>query len=839
LSRGDPVSRAVFNLASDRVTIHEYAITVSASGESASKTASRTMPEKIQTYRITSAHVIVVTVANIYIFPRATWSAATALAVIPLDYYAHQLLVRNGYVYFGARQGNRISVLDAGNPRAPKQVGSFSLTRPLIRMASDGNRIYVLQGECSEANGKRNSGCDAIPDLLTYTTTRHDKYVATSFTTATAASPTLVATKALSHTHIDDLVPVNNQIYLYSHGDGYGAGSDAHFIRVRGQSHDELPGTFIAETAFDEPQRQQGDLAVSGQYVFIWTDRHLEAYRTDSATVATNVGQSLTCGAGLCVDAIYDMQVVGDYLYIFDYFHSFMVFDISGVLDGSNDGGYSGTENILQVGGWGGVTSYGGLVSGAYAYVISSTGLILLDISDPTAPVEVTTIDVSAIDLAVEGGVLYVSTEDAGLQIYELSRPSAFRTGIRYQEASGVVGQFDIGREHLFATQGDQIISWKIATTSSEVDPFVMLTSGLDMPYNGTLRVFDDKLWVSGQSGWNGACGGSETCLQIYDASYINETAMASRLRELNNPATKTNPFNTDGADCSSDVDCCGWQYCSWDSDLSKNVCKTGSVPIIRKVVKGPGTEYFALVRGSDGGQDRMGQPNDGIYTFSWDDQYSDPVRRTTTTDDGILAGHDGACNLTNPDATGIYDILWKDGVLYIAGSYLSATRATRWSDDEFLQWTGDTWSVNKTRGDGDNLCAHQLAASGSLLYVLGDTSDSTSCIEDWRLTRTGSTVSYTSRTLWVFDISDPMNPVQISQTDLPHQVDSMAVSGNWGYFPEERSGETIIMDIFDPTAPVPYGAYQTTGINSSVMVYGPDVFVNGENTGIRSIDGR
>jgi hypothetical protein len=73
------------------------------------------------------------------------------------------------------------------------------------------------------------------------------------------------------------------------------------------------------------------------------------------------------------------------------------------------------------------------VVSGHYAYVTNNgfnyslyrqvTGLMVLDVSDPTSPVVVGTVPSGGGPLSVEGGIAYVSNSQDGVEVFDVSNP--------------------------------------------------------------------------------------------------------------------------------------------------------------------------------------------------------------------------------------------------------------------------------------------------------------------------------------------------------------------------------------------------------------------------------
>ena len=201
-----------------------------------------------------------------------------------------------------------------------------------------------------------------------------------------------------------------------------------------------------------------------------------------------------------------------------------------------------------------------------------------------------------------------------------------------------------------------------------------------------------------------------------------------------------------------------------------------------------------------------------------------------------ISSGSDGTCGFDIPEANKFIDILWAHGVLYMLGGTLSGVLASSHESDDFLQWNGNENQFFSTRGSTNNLCGAALAVSGHFLYVLGFMeTDLTLC--DYR--NSSGINDNDGNTLWVFDITNPIAPEEVSITSLDTRTADMALSGNYIYFSSETSDGIVIVNISDRSNPILVGAFASPGENSQIETYGGAVYINGVSTGINVIDGR
>ncbi|OGQ91015.1 MAG: hypothetical protein A2289_00915 [Deltaproteobacteria bacterium RIFOXYA12_FULL_58_15] len=316
------------------------------------------------------------------------WQDATGIT-LPLRANHHQLLVNNGFVYTASRQStgvDRIEIIDATDPTKPTTLSGFSMEAfpPVLGMVADGNRIYVLQGECdracSEQNGRRNCDCFGQASVKTFSISRNDMSGASAMSAA-PRTPITVSNVALPFNGVGDLMVWENQLLVYANHDtdGNATPDEAHLLRLVGAQPWGVPGTVVSDSLLgpsiplggamlSEPDWNTGiqdpyfGLATSGSYVFV----HKRGDRTNCgsslsrqiialklvADDAVLVGPEQdapfanTFEVGSTRDdcvwtSVRDMQIVGNYLYVFENGKNdgggLRIYDISAVINGSND----------------------------------------------------------------------------------------------------------------------------------------------------------------------------------------------------------------------------------------------------------------------------------------------------------------------------------------------------------------------------------------------------------------------------------------------------------------------------------------------------------------------
>jgi hypothetical protein len=153
------------------------------------------------------------------------------------------------------------------------------------------------------------------------------------------------------------------------------------------------------------------DVEVVGNYAYV-ADYYsgLQIIDISNPTTPTLKGNYDTSGYA------YGVQVVGNYAYVADYYSGLQIIDISNPTTPTLKGNYDTSD-----------LAFGVQVVGNYAYVADfNSGLQIIDISNPSTPTLKGNYDTSglAIDVQVVGNYAYVTDYDSGLQIIDISNPT-------------------------------------------------------------------------------------------------------------------------------------------------------------------------------------------------------------------------------------------------------------------------------------------------------------------------------------------------------------------------------------------------------------------------------
>ena len=192
-----------------------------------------------------------------------------------------------------------------------------------------------------------------------------------------------------------------------------------------------------------------------------------------------------------------DIWVEGKFAYLVVGFFGLLVLDISDPAAPIQVGSYSTRDYARAV-----------TVSGGYAYRADrGGGLVILDISDPMHPEEVAAFDTpgSAQDLFLSGGYAYVADSQGGLQIIDVSNPRSPRGVGSWATRGYAEGVYVSGRYAYLAT-GD--VGLEIVDISDPTEP--QGVGELDLPGEA------HAVWVHGDYAY---IAGGYRGLQVVDVS--------------------------------------------------------------------------------------------------------------------------------------------------------------------------------------------------------------------------------------------------------------------------------------------------------------------------------
>ena len=205
-------------------------------------------------------------------------------------------------------------------------------------------------------------------------------------------------------------------------------------------------------------------------------------FPTDSPVIEKTVGDALNTtrmGGWNQATETFEVVVRGDYAFIADMSVDLLILDISDP-QAPVEVGRSDT-----LGG-----GYGVFVSGDYAYTVhQNAGLLIIDVSDPTAPAVVGQCSTggSARRVFVDGDYAYVAVWDAGLRIIDVSNKAA-PVEVGYFDA-GSYDTFDVHVSGHYAYLVGSLGQLHIINVNNPATPTEAATSWpLDMVFSSTAK---------------------------------------------------------------------------------------------------------------------------------------------------------------------------------------------------------------------------------------------------------------------------------------------------------------------------------------------------------------
>jgi len=564
----------------------------------------------------------------------------------------------------------------------------------------------------------------------------------------------------------------------------------------------------------------QGDFA----YVASYADQGLSIINISDPTNPTEVGQinSSTEGTATALDGAWDVHVSGKYAYVTSSWdNSTSIINISdptnptevGVITDSEYGG--GTASTLR-----GASRI--QVSGKYAYVTAyyDSGISVIDISDPTDPVEVGHITDSfgggegtllwrASGIFISGKYLYVTAaNDHGFSIFEvagLDSPTASIGSIatssidvwdNAQVANNLIvdnavnvgpGGLYVDKGQGISTDGDVIVHGKmgINVKQPEADLHINSSKGIEIIPDGLTHIgsIGDgdggaeltnafSFETSGKYAYVGAYSGN--ALEIIDISDPTDPVHVSKLIDTSSGGNTLGLYNI------IDVTVAGkYAY----------VLSNGNDTLSIFDISNPVTPVQVGYVQQGNGADALDQPRSiyvsGKYAYVTTDvndsltilDISDPTAPTEVS--YILDGL-GATYIE-----GTFDVYVQGSFAYITSMVDNALTIINISDP-----TNPTEAGYIRHGVGATALSYPFGVkvSGKYAYV----------------------TSFSSNSFTVINISDPTNPTEVSYlqhgTNLTYGGDaySLDISGDYAYITgfNDASSAVTMIDISDPTNP-------------------------------------
>ena len=439
-----------------------------------------------------------------------------------------------------------------------------------------------------------------------------------------------------------------------------------------------------------------------------------------------------------------DVQFVGTYAYVADGTSGLEIIDISNPATPTLVGSVDTPGEAVAV-----------TVSGIYAYLASTfAGLQIIDITDPAAPALVGSQDTpgSAQDVSVSGNFAYVADYSGSLQIIDISTPTSPSFVGSYSSLDYVWG-VEIAGNYAYVASGNEGL--EIINVTNPVTPFRV---------GKVATGFAWHLQVAG------------------NYAYVANTSNALKIVDITNPAAPKLAATYVTSAGARDVHVSGdFAYLAVES--SGVVMLDVHTPAFPKLIGSYNTPGFAWGVSGSGGRIYVADGNAGFQIV-------------TATSRLTLTGS----YPTSPFFA--YSV-------YVSGQYAYV------ADQEYLRIIDVSDPTSPTQvgrydfpGDGTD-----VQVVGNYAYVA------------------------TSYTFLILDISNPASPTLVGRYDgLPDSPYKIYVSGNFAYFGDGGSGLQIV-DITDPSSPTFAGSYNVFQSAWGVHVSGYYAYVAFGDLGLRIID--
>jgi len=442
-------------------------------------------------------------------------------------------------------------------------------------------------------------------------------------------------------------------------------------------------------------------------------------------------------------------------------------------------------------------------VSGDYAYVTGGGVLQVIDVSTPSAPAEVGSIDAGAAqDLAVSGGYAYV-TGGSGLKVIDVSTPSAPRI-VGEVALSGGAGPVAVSDGYAYVATADASLRVIDVSTPSEplqvgivdmpgsgsdvaVSDGYAYVSWLGQPYEGGLRVIDVRTpsapvevgFLNTRIAWGVAVEGGYAYLVGYFCGL--------RVIDVSAPSAPVDVGFLSTVWAHGVAASGGYAYITAaDASLRVINVSTPSAP----VEVGRLDEVSAWGVAVSGGY--------AYVTWTWGPDGGLRVFDVSTPSAPVEVGW-----VETPGWP--WDVAVSGNYAYVVDDFgLRVIDVNTPSAPVEVGFFADTPGGGHDRG---------VAASGGYAYVAGE-----------------------SESLRVIDVSTPSAPAEVGFIDMPgYQADDIAVSGDYAYV--VGWSFLSVIDVSRPSAPVEVGFLDMPGHGEDVAVSDGYAYVADREGGLRVID--
>jgi hypothetical protein len=419
-------------------------------------------------------------------------------------------------------------------------------------------------------------------------------------------------------------------------------------------------------------------------------------------------------------------------------------------------------------------TGSGGTSGRRYAYVSDwVSGLRVVDVSDPSTPVEVGAYDTPgfARGVYVAGGYAYVADGGAGLRVVDVSNPAAPLEVGTYNTPGTAEGVYVAGRYAYMADGGSGLRVVNVSDPTAPVE-----VGAYNMPGDTT------EIYVAGSHAYVIA---DEAGLRVVDVS--DPTAPV----EIGAHHTLSQALDVHVADSHAYV-------ANGGSGLSVVDVSDPAAPASVGVFDTPGAAAGIF---ATSGYAYVADGNAGLRVVNVSDPTA-PVERGAYDTPGSAL-----------------DVYVTDGRAYVADED-AGLRVVDVSDPAAPVEVG----------------AYDTPGFAGGVYVTDGPSTGPSAGSGGTSGRRYAYVADKGAGLRIIDVSDSTVPAEVGAYNTPGYAADVYVAGHFAYVADENAGLRVV-DVSDPAAPVEVGAYQTPGYAGGVYVVGDYAYVTDWRYGLRVVD--
>jgi len=435
-------------------------------------------------------------------------------------------------------------------------------------------------------------------------------------------------------------------------------------------------------------------------------------------------------------------------------------------------------------------------ISGSYAYVTSDNGgLVIVDISDPAAPTLAGSYDTGyALGVAVSSNYAYVADDENGLVIIDISNPAAPTLAGSYDTAGyakgvAVSGNYAYVADHHNGLVIIDISNPAVPTLAGSYDTagyaFGVAVSG-SYAYvasnNGLVIVNVNNPAAPTLTGSYGIAGLTMGVVVSGSYAYVTDGNNGLVIVDISNPAAPTLAGSYDTEEYARGVAVSGsYAYVADNSGLVIIDISNPAAPTYEGSYDLAGDAQGVAVSGSYA---YLADSNNGLVIIDIN-------------------------NPTVPTLAGSYDTAGDANGVVVSGSYAYVADGT----NGLVIIDISNPAAPTLAGSYDTMgYAYGVAVSGSYAYVAS------------------------SNGLVIVDVNNPAAPTLAGSYGIAGLTMGVAVSGNYAYVAGFTNG-LVIVDISNPAAPTLAGSYDTAGFAENVAVSGSYAYIADGNKGLVIVD--